>query len=296
MENNFTNTSDIEFNFTFGDVSVSVLFVRYPIDSEEEGGKPRHFHDYYELVFVEDGNAVFETDEEEVTVSNGEIVIESPKCEHKFYGIEKCKAYKFGFSFTQNRKSSDRIYKTVDDVFSRLVWKKIKDDGKVAFIVSQFLACIGKFAEPYRMNALFTELIFTLYDSFAEKFFVDKNDKDYYIFGRNAKDIITNALLYYYSTDLTVQEVSQKVFLCPRQINRICKKIYGRTFNEQKTYFRIENAKKLLKKSDKKMIDIYLECGFSSMGSFYAAFKKSEGVSPKKYRKNFLSLKNPNRK
>lgn len=285
---NFTNTSDIEFSYTIGDLSISVLYVKYPIENEDEGSKPKHFHDYYELILLEEGDAIFEAEDTEVSVTDGEYIIESPQCVHKYHGVERCKAYKFGFAFSKNSKSNEKIYDTLDKVFSKIIWEKIKDNGQILDEIKRLVDSIGKVGEYYRMCGSFTSILFTLYDYFSKKY-VLSGVQEYHISGRDAKDIISNALLYYNATDLSIQDVSDRVFLCPRQINRICKKIYGRSFNEQKTFFRLENAKRLLKRTDKKIMDICLETGFSSIGSFYSAFKKAEGMSPKQYRERNIS-------
>ncbi len=285
---NFTNTSDIEFSYNIGDLSISVLYVQYPIENEDEGSKPKHFHDYYELILLEEGEAIFEAEDSEVSVCGGEYIIESPQCVHKYHGVERCKAHKFGFAFSKNTKSNEKIYDVVDKVFSQIIYEKIKDNGHLMSLIRQFIDSLGRVGEYYRMCSTFTCMLFMLYDCFSKKFAVS-GVQEYHIAGRNAKDIISNALLYYNATDLSIQDVSDRVFLCPRQINRICKKVYGRSFNEQKIHFRLENAKRLLKRTDKKIMDICIETGFSSIGSFYYAFKKTEGISPKEYRKKYCT-------
>lgn len=49
---NFTNTPDVEFNYALGDVLVSALYVRYPIEIEYSSEKQNHFHDYFELIYI----------------------------------------------------------------------------------------------------------------------------------------------------------------------------------------------------------------------------------------------------
>ncbi len=284
---NFTNTPDIEFNYALGDALMSVLYVRYPIDLEYSSEKQKHFHDYFELIFVEDGECTFSTNEKVYSLKSGDFVLASPRCEHKFDGVEKCSAYKFGFSFTKINKSFDTVYDNLNRVFSKFICEKYTDDGSLKTIVGQFVASIGCHGEFYRTSAVFTLLLYHLYDRLAPKYATEKYEEERRISGKNSKDVITNALQYYYTTDLSIEEVSKRAFLSTRQINRVCKKIYGRTYNEQRTYFRVENAKKLLKETRKKVVDICLECGFSSVGSFYAAFSKCEGLSPRQYRKKF---------
>ena len=58
---------------------------------------------------------------------------------------------------------------------------------------------------------------------------------------------------------------------------------------------RVENAKKLLRESEKTIFDIIIECGFGSERSFYRQFKAIIGKSPHEYRvsRDFKHMKDP---
>ena len=55
---------------------------------------------------------------------------------------------------------------------------------------------------------------------------------------------------------------------------------------------RIEHAKKLLSDSNSKMEVIAKMSGYESANSFWVAFKRIAGISPKQYRKKFASHQN----
>ena len=82
----------------------------------------------------------------------------------------------------------------------------------------------------------------------------------------------------------SIDEISKKVFLCPRQINRICNKLYGTSFSQQKTIFRIDYAKKLIKENKYSLSQISELVGYNSVSTFYAAFIKQCGMTPKEYK------------
>ena len=54
--------------------------------------------------------------------------------------------------------------------------------------------------------------------------------------------------------------------------------------------FRVERSKELLRKTQDKIIDIALECGFSCERSFHRAFLSIMGTTPGEYRKNELVM------
>jgi AraC family transcriptional regulator len=53
------------------------------------------------------------------------------------------------------------------------------------------------------------------------------------------------------------------------------------------THLRIEEAKTLLQKASNPLIDVALDCGFSSHGHFSNTFRRIVGVTPREYRRNY---------
>ena len=53
------------------------------------------------------------------------------------------------------------------------------------------------------------------------------------------------------------------------------------------THLRIEEAKTLLQKASNSLIDVALDCGFSSHGHFSNTFRRIVGVAPREYRRNY---------
>jgi len=52
-------------------------------------------------------------------------------------------------------------------------------------------------------------------------------------------------------------------------------------------HLRIEEAKTLLQKASNSLIDVALDCGFSSHGHFSNTFRRIVGVAPREYRRNY---------
>jgi len=52
-------------------------------------------------------------------------------------------------------------------------------------------------------------------------------------------------------------------------------------------HLRIEEAKTLLQKASNSLIDIALDCGFSSHGHFFEHLPQNRRVAPREYRRNY---------
>ena len=101
-------------------------------------------------------------------------------------------------------------------------------------------------------------------------------------------DVILKAKKYieenYSDQNTTLTKVADIVCLSPNHFSAIFSQQCKTTFIEYLTSVRIENAKRLLRNSDKKGYDIAYECGFSDPHYFSYIFKKNTGLSPREYK------------
>lgn len=98
--------------------------------------------------------------------------------------------------------------------------------------------------------------------------------------------LMVNEKLYTEET-LTLNSLAQKLEITPHQLSEIINKHLNKNFYELINSYRIEHACQLLQ-NDKSIniIDVAYKVGFNSLSSFYSAFKKTQGISPKIYQKN----------
>ena len=82
---------------------------------------------------------------------------------------------------------------------------------------------------------------------------------------------------------LSVEELSKKAYMSESNFHRIFKSEMGVSPIEFINNERIKLASSLLHNSEKKIKDIYLECGFNSLSYFVRLFKKKKRLSPKAY-------------
>ena len=99
------------------------------------------------------------------------------------------------------------------------------------------------------------------------------------------RDVMENSSLY----NLDLQQYAR---LCNRSLSKF-KRDFAATFNDSPGRWllqkRIDHAQRLLIQTDKQIIDVALESGFSNVSHFDRVFKESTGVSPLKYRKGILA-------
>lgn len=88
-----------------------------------------------------------------------------------------------------------------------------------------------------------------------------------------------------YGEKITLSDIAESANVCNNSCIAIFKKFTNFTPMEYLTNFRLEKACVLLRETDKTVAEIAFDCGFSGGSYFGEVFKRSMGITPKKYRK-----------
>lgn len=98
---------------------------------------------------------------------------------------------------------------------------------------------------------------------------------------------ITAYLREHLSDDVSLSLLSQQFHLNAQYISQLFKTEIGVNFLTYLTDIRLEHARRLLLSTDKSITDIAGECGYSDYRVFTRLFRKSEGITPSQYRREF---------
>lgn len=85
--------------------------------------------------------------------------------------------------------------------------------------------------------------------------------------------------------DISLTRLAEVIHFNPSYLSRFYKKMRGRNLSEYICDVRIEKAKWMLGKTDKRIADIAAALGFDTHSAFCAFFKKRVGCPPAQYRK-----------
>ena len=90
---------------------------------------------------------------------------------------------------------------------------------------------------------------------------------------------------FYRHRNLTLQDLADLLNLSPRQVQRVLRSSFGKTFSQKLADARMAAASQLLAGTDLSVTEIAERVGFSSIEHFSAAFHRLMGESPRQYRK-----------
>ena len=92
----------------------------------------------------------------------------------------------------------------------------------------------------------------------------------------------------HYREQLQLGQIAQAVGLHPGYATELFRKTFGITIMDYLAQYRVAHAQRLLATTDRTVLDIAMEAGFTSASRFYVTFQKSTGKSPRAYRFSLL--------
>lgn len=96
---------------------------------------------------------------------------------------------------------------------------------------------------------------------------------------------INDYIHQHYAEDITRSEIGAEFYLVPEYLARMYKKKTGISLKDYINDYRIQQAKLLLKQSDKQVGEVAADVGFGNLSYFSTLFKKSTGLTPVEYRR-----------
>ena len=99
-------------------------------------------------------------------------------------------------------------------------------------------------------------------------------------------DSVTAEIQNRFAEDLSLNELAERYSLSPGRLSTMIKEELGMNFSDLLTSLRIQKAKELLLDSRLSIQEIGEAVGYRDYFYFTKVFKRAEGISPSKYRKN----------
>ena len=242
---------------------------------------PLHYHNVYELYFLESGTREYIINGEVYTVNAGTLVLIPPGVLHETSGTPfKRKLMHF------SRKALEQYYnhQTVNELLSACssfiytpnenmplkTVEAIFQQTRMFFLRGDFQGCIESAA--YLLHGL-------------RCMEVGKPKSS-----SHSSETIEQIVSYIQKNATTIdnlEEISHSFFISKSHLCHLFKQQTGITVYDFLLRIKIEKASNLLATTKRKIKDICQECGFNSEYYFSRRFLMATGISPSKYRKEF---------
>lgn len=248
-----------------------------------------HYHDCYELIFYVSAKLEAYLDDVHYSINSHDLLIIPPRKIHKIIYAERCNYVRYVFYFTQEQ---------IQNAFLPSMMQKalflFRDRGQHKITLS---------AHDYiRINNIFRNMYEHIKEMSAGNYYLITNYasillQELYLLYGNLPDSsedriltpveqILNYINENYSQQITLDSLAEKYYLNKSYICRIFRKTMGISLVTYLQYKRILEAQTMLLNSDKPIIDIAMDCGFSNVQHFYRVFKKITNLTPIEYKKH----------
>ncbi|MDP4134213.1 MAG: AraC family transcriptional regulator [Bacillota bacterium] len=273
----------INMNFEHDDIIFKTYWFRVLCEGEYSWNYKEHSHSFYELHMCLKGSCEFYSDGNLYKLKEKDFIIIPPKTKHHIEKVSP-KLTKFGWAFSAQSKSLN------NDLLD--LWLGSASGGKVYHAPD----AISREIEFIENSALEKELLYRtlIYDGAFRLFVlflrsIAENPPQIESCTEEQTDMRGLAIQSYILDNLaggiSIADLARQFYLSEKQISRIVKSSFGKTFGELKRSLQTQEVCNLIADTDKSLKEIALLSGFSDEYSMSKVFKKEEGMSPGLYRK-----------
>lgn len=236
-----------------------------------------HYHDYFELYYLEEGERCHIIQDQLYRIHPGEFVIFSPYIMHHSYGEENVPFKRLLVYFRREEVDSLTLLKGLEQGTG--VYKpEQKEKQAVHRMLNDLLKEQDEpqaYHEEY-LHTLLNMMLLTIIRNIQTPVKPEKRNR------------ITDVISYIhknYQEDISIDKLAQMSYVSPYYLCREFKRFTNSTIIQYVNVTRVMNAQRMFMETDKNITEISRDTGFSNITHFNRVFKSVMGMTPSKYRK-----------
>lgn len=236
-----------------------------------------HYHDYYELYFLDNGERYHYIDDKLYKTEAGDCIIFPPQTMHRSYSEQGCTFSRIVLYFRPDIISSDALRQKLAD--SYCVYKSDTESLKKLRRLMYYFLEAQNSASAYKqeqMEALVNLIIIIVLEMKESTIGIERH---------NRTTQIINYINNNYEHDISLDVLADMFHISTYYLCREFKKNTNRTVVDYIKHTRIMNAERLFKETDKNVTEVATLTGFSNLTHFNRVFKEIAGVNPSQYKK-----------
>lgn len=237
--------------------------------------KSQHYHNVFEIYFLETGSCRYFINDKLYDVTEGDVILIPQGAIHK--------------TFYDDQPHSRRLIYCSSHYIPTAVVKELPSMLYVYrnnTVTTQILEIFDKIQEESKNPDGFSDAVIMNYTHLL--FYLLARNQNHRLQITSQNRYVTQAVSYikeHFATDITLGELAKMNSMSSEHFSRIFKRETGFGFSEYLSMIRLQKAEQMLKSSERFPISkIAYDCGFNDSNYFSEKFKKVYGVSPVKYR------------
>ncbi len=237
---------------------------------------PIHWHSYFELEIITDGEAEHYLNDEKYTVSRGSAYILNPTDFHEM--LPRGELSLWNVCFDEEMISERRLFELSASDKKRIF---TLDESQLSKICA--LTEILRSESEERGGGCSRELCESLLT------LIMRNGENTEQTEIGSLDGIRRAMVYlgvHFRESPSLEKIAEQAGFHPTYFSELFKKVTGESYSDRLNTLRTGYAKGLLARGFS-VTEACYQSGFGSLSNFLRVFKKSTGISPEEYRKKY---------
>ena len=243
-----------------------------------------HYHNYYELYFLEDGERYRMLQDDRYVMHPKELILFSPYVLHRSYGDENIPFRRLVLYLHRDEIECRQLQEALDSGNGMY-----HPDPRMWQNLHRFLEALlcnqedsSELAQAYR-HTILNMLLFSIVFQVQRQEPARKEDS-------YRMSQIISYIHRHYQEDICLKELARRFYISPYYLCREFKRHTNSTVIQYVNTTRIMNAQRKFMETDKNITEICNETGFSNLTHFNRVFKAVTGMTPSGYRKTHQNL------
>ncbi len=258
-----------------------------------------HAHSYYEILFSTQGGFFVDlSDGTVIDVSMGDLCLIPPGQYHGTRAVSE-DTKKLALRFHYVKGTDSRGKESVWELFHRamsacdraILITQSGDMRDLLALLQREILSHGPVAREYTQALLsqFYILLLRRWQKFCESC-VEDEKPDAWREREQRRLLVEEYFQEFYAHPITEEHLAERMNLSKRQVSRVLREIYGKSFRQLLIDERLNRAVQLLMSSEQTVDEIAASVGYTSVSGFYSAFRQRFGVSAGRYRRDILKI------
>ena len=243
-----------------------------------------HYHNYYELYYLEEGGRYQRSDHDLYLLQPGDFIIFSPYSMHYSYGDTDMRFRRIILYFRRDEIDSPEVIRLLDEG-TGLYRPSSRENQMIHRILIELLKKLES-KSPFGRECSHSLLNFLLYHIVREKRIVTSVKTE-------QTKRITQIIGYihtHYNEQITLEHLAEKFYVSTFYLCREFRSYTNSTIVQYINVTRIMNAQRMLMETEKNITEVGRETGFSNLTHFNRVFKQVTGMTPSGFRKSHQNI------